>query len=160
MRAAKALFIRHGAESTPEGRALLLLRHYLSPVQRRQFAQKGYFEVIGGDTGNRYRIYAGAAANVCEVGENGRPRIGLCFLPVGDLSDWRRHAGPEDRARNVRGQRARSSPKVHSQRFLVQPVPPASLAAVLRQSSLGVGDVAHWPICDLEGLQVCGRCRR
>jgi hypothetical protein len=84
MRAAKALFIRHGAEWTPEGRALLL-RHYLSPVQRRQLAEKGYFEVIGGDTGNRYRIYAGAAANVCEIGENGGPRIGLCFLPVGDL---------------------------------------------------------------------------
>ncbi|MGY3514054.1 hypothetical protein ACVIQY_007029 [Bradyrhizobium sp. USDA 3051] len=85
MRAAKALFIRHGAESTPEGRALLLLRHCLSPLQRRQFTQTGYFDVVGGDTGNRYRIYAGAAANVCEIGENGRPKIGLCFLPVGDL---------------------------------------------------------------------------
>ncbi|WP_027516268.1 hypothetical protein [Bradyrhizobium sp. WSM1417] len=84
MRPAKALFI-HGAEWTPEGRALLLLRHYLSPVQRRQFSEKGYFEVIGGDTGNRYRIYAGAAANVCEIDENGRLGIGLCFLPVGDL---------------------------------------------------------------------------
>jgi hypothetical protein len=45
----------------------------------------GYFEVVGGDTGNRYRIYAGAATNVCEIDENGRPKIGLCFLPVGDL---------------------------------------------------------------------------
>jgi hypothetical protein len=84
-RAAKALFIRHGAESTPEGRALLLLRHCLSPVQRGQFAQKGYFDVVGGDTGKHYRIYAGAAANVCELDENGRPKVGLCFLPVGDL---------------------------------------------------------------------------
>jgi hypothetical protein len=84
MRAAKALFIRHGAERTPEGRALLLLRYYLSPAQRRH-GEKGYFEVIGGDTSNRYRIYAGAAANVCEIGANGRPKIGLCFLPVGDL---------------------------------------------------------------------------
>jgi len=85
IRAAKALFIRHGAERTPEGRALLLLRRWLSPAQRGQFATKGYFEVIGGDTGKRYRIYAGAAANVCEMGENGRPNIGLCFLPAGDL---------------------------------------------------------------------------
>ncbi|WP_247337972.1 hypothetical protein [Bradyrhizobium sp. CW4] len=85
MRAAKALFIRHGAERTPEGRALLLLRRWLSPAQRGQFATKGYFEVVGGDTGKRYRIYAGAAANVCEMGENGRPNMGLCFLPAGDL---------------------------------------------------------------------------
>ena len=85
LRAAKALFIRHGAERTPEGRALLLLRHWLSPAQRGQFAQKGYFDVVGGDTGNRYRIYAGAATNVCEIDENGRPTIGLCFLPLGDL---------------------------------------------------------------------------
>jgi hypothetical protein len=46
---------------------------------------KAYFEVLGGDTGNRYRIYAGAATNVCEIDENGRPKIGLCFLPLGDL---------------------------------------------------------------------------
>lgn len=85
IRAAKALFIRHGAERTPEGRALLLLRHWLSPAQRGQFAEKGYFDVVGGDTGNRYRIYAGAATNVCEIDENGRPKTGLCFLPRGDL---------------------------------------------------------------------------
>ena len=54
-------------------------------TQRAQFAEKGYFEVVGGDTGKRYRIYAGAATNVCEVDENGRPTLGLCFLPMGDL---------------------------------------------------------------------------
>ena len=62
-----------------------LLRQWLSPPQRAQFAEKGYFEVVGGDTGKRYRIYAGAATNVCEVDENGRPTLGLCFLPTGDL---------------------------------------------------------------------------
>jgi hypothetical protein len=85
MRATRTLFIRHGAEKTPEGRSLRLLRHWLSPTQRAQFAEKGYFEVGGGDTGNRYRIYAGAATNVCEVDEKGRPKVGLCFLPPGDL---------------------------------------------------------------------------
>jgi hypothetical protein len=45
----------------------------------------GYFEVVGGDTGKRYRIYAGAATNVCEVDENGRSTLGLCFLPMGEL---------------------------------------------------------------------------
>ncbi|WP_441260643.1 hypothetical protein AB7008_41110 [Bradyrhizobium sp. 521_C7_N1_3] len=84
-RAAKALFIRHGMEETPEGRSLRLLRQWLSPAQRAQFAEKSYFEVVGGDTGKRYRIYAGAATNVCEIDGNGRPTLGLCFLPMGDL---------------------------------------------------------------------------
>jgi hypothetical protein len=85
IRAIRALFIRHGAESTPEGRSLRLLRHWLSPAQRAQFAEKGYFEVVGGDTGNRYRIYAGAATNVCEIDEKGHPKLGRCFRPVGEL---------------------------------------------------------------------------
>ena len=85
MRATRALFIRHGAESTPEGRSLRLLRQWLSPAQRAQFEQKGYFEVLGGDTGKQYRIYAGAASNVCEIDEKGRPKLGLCFLPLGEL---------------------------------------------------------------------------
>ena len=85
MSAVRALFVRHGAEATPEGRSLRLLRHRLSPAQAAQFAEKGYFEVVGGDTGKRYRIYAGAATNVCEVNEKGRQKVGLCFLPIGEL---------------------------------------------------------------------------
>lgn len=85
MRAIRALIIRHGAEGTPEGRSLRLLREWLSPLQSAQFAAKGYFEVVGGDTGKQYRIYAGASTNVCEVDENGRPTLGLCFLPLGEL---------------------------------------------------------------------------
>ncbi|WP_347336430.1 hypothetical protein [Nitrobacter hamburgensis] len=59
-------------------------------MQRTQFAKKGYFEVVGGDTGKLYRIYPGTMSNVCEIDENGRPRLGLCFrtmgeLPVGDV---------------------------------------------------------------------------
>lgn len=84
-RAIRALFIRHGAERTPEGRSLQLLRKWLSPAQRAQFAGKGYFEVIGGETGRQYRIYAGGSTNVCEVDEKGYPTRGLCFMPRGDL---------------------------------------------------------------------------
>jgi hypothetical protein len=61
------------------------LRHWLSPAQRAQFTEKGYFEVIGRDTGEQYRIYAGAATNVCELDEKGSPKLGLCFLPLGEL---------------------------------------------------------------------------
>ncbi|WP_439924472.1 hypothetical protein [Nitrobacter sp. JJSN] len=89
-RAVRALFIRHGAERTPEGRSLRLLREWLSPLQRTQFAKKGYFEVVGSDTGKQYRIYPGTMLNVCEIDEKGRPRLGLCFrtmgeLPIGDV---------------------------------------------------------------------------
>ena len=84
-RAAKALYLRHGAEKTPEGRSLQLLRRWLSPAQRTQYGQRGYFEVLGGETGSRYRIYTGTSTNVCEIDENGRPKVGLCFLPRGDL---------------------------------------------------------------------------
>jgi hypothetical protein len=77
--------MRHGAESTREGRSLQLLRQWLSPAQRTQFAEKTYFDVVGGDTGRQYRIYAGTATNVCEIDEKGRPKLGLCFLPIGDL---------------------------------------------------------------------------
>jgi hypothetical protein len=85
MRATRALFIRHGAESTAEGRSLRLLREWLSPTQRAQFAERGYFEVVGGDTGKQYRIYAGAATNICEVDEKGRLKVGFCFRPMGEL---------------------------------------------------------------------------
>ena len=49
----------------------------------------GYFEVVGGGTGKRYRIYAGAATNVCEVDENGRSTLGLCFSADGRAADRR-----------------------------------------------------------------------
>ncbi|WP_312015329.1 hypothetical protein [Bradyrhizobium liaoningense] len=54
-------------------------------MQSAQFAAKGYFEVVGGDTGKQYRIYPGAMTNVCEIDEKNRPTIGLCFLPMGEL---------------------------------------------------------------------------
>lgn len=85
MRAIRALFIRHGTEGTPEGRSLRLLREWLSSAQRTQLAEKGYFEVVGGETSKRYRIHAGTATNVCEVDERGRAKLGLCFLPLGEL---------------------------------------------------------------------------
>jgi hypothetical protein len=84
-RTVRALFIRHGAEKTPEGRSLRLLRDWLSPAQRAQFAENRYFEIVGGDTGKHYRIYAGSLTNVCEIDERGRPKLGLCFVPVGEL---------------------------------------------------------------------------
>jgi hypothetical protein len=52
--------------------------------------RRGYFEVIGRESGKPYRVFPGGLANVCEVDERGRPRLGLCFrtlgeLPIGDV---------------------------------------------------------------------------
>jgi hypothetical protein len=57
----------------------------LSPEQRAQLEKKGYFEVVGSDTGKQYRIYPGAMSNVSEIDEKGRPRCDLCFGPMGEL---------------------------------------------------------------------------
>ena len=80
--AVRALFIRHRDEATPEGRSLRLLREWLSPTQREQFATKSHFEVVGSESGKRYRIYPGLATNVCELDERGRLKTGLCFMPT------------------------------------------------------------------------------
>ena len=133
-RAARALFIRHGIERTPEGRSLRLLRQWLSPAQRAQFAEKGHFEVVGGDTGKRYRIYAGAATNVCEVDENDARVV---FFADGQAADRRRHAVPEDRTGKFREPRARSGQKIRSGRHV-----PARSAFSLRPRVNAIGFTA------------------
>jgi hypothetical protein len=83
--AAKALFYRYRRDCTPEGRADRLLQEWLSATQKAQLASTGYFEVVGSDTGHRYRIYAGTSMNVIELDDQGRVHRGLCFLPLGEL---------------------------------------------------------------------------
>lgn len=72
-------------EKTVESRALQLLRSWLSLQQRLEFERKGYFDVVGCDTGKRYRIRRGTSGNVNELDEYGRLGIGWCFVPVGGL---------------------------------------------------------------------------
>jgi len=134
MRATRALYIRHGAESTPEGQSLRLLRQWLSPAQRAQFAEKGYFEVVGGDTDKQYRIYAGAAMNVCEVDEKGRPKLGLCFVPVGELPPGDVMLSQKIALESCEP-RARRGSKIRSEPFLV-PERPADRASRIV--------AAHW----------------
>ena len=43
--------------ATREARGVDLLREWLSPEQRAQFDAKRYFDVIGCDSGKRYRIH-------------------------------------------------------------------------------------------------------
>jgi hypothetical protein len=64
--------------------ALQLLKGNLSLVQRNQLEVLNYFEVIGGDSGTRYRIHFGTQNNV-EVFDDFGNRTRLCFMPKGYL---------------------------------------------------------------------------
>ena len=72
-------------KDTPELRGRNLLREWLTPRQRGQFDAFGYFDVTGCVSGKRYRIHFGISANVQELDHDGRPRMGWCFVPIGDL---------------------------------------------------------------------------
>jgi len=68
-----------------EARGITLLREWLSPMQRAQFDATKYFDVVGCDTGRRYRIHYGRVTNVHQIDEAGQPVTGLCFVPSGGL---------------------------------------------------------------------------
>ena len=66
-------------------RGLQLLKENLSAAQRDQYEKLGYFEVVGGQTGRRYRIKKGAQMNIEMLDMKGRPVGELCFMPEGEL---------------------------------------------------------------------------
>ena len=69
------------AADTPDARATSLLREWLSPQQRAQFDAEGYFDVVGCDSGKRYRIHHGTSMNVHEMDDAGHSKTGWCFVP-------------------------------------------------------------------------------
>jgi hypothetical protein len=85
LRALRELSRIFSRENSREARGLRLLRNWLSSDQRAQFDAKRYFDVIGGDSGKRYRIHYGTMSNVHEIDAAGCPKVGWCFLPVGRL---------------------------------------------------------------------------
>ena len=76
---------RRARFETRAARGIILLREWLSPQQRQQLDSYNYFEVIGCDSGNKYRIQHGVGTNVVELDCDGRPRRGWCFVPEGNL---------------------------------------------------------------------------
>jgi hypothetical protein len=77
---------RHqSAAAVREARGMTLLNEWLFPEQKAQFALFRYFDVVGSPTGKKYRISLGRGTNVQEVDETGRPLMGWCFVPSGDL---------------------------------------------------------------------------
>jgi hypothetical protein len=74
-----------GASYEAHCRGMHLLWTNLSPVQREQYDRFGSFEVIGGQTGRRYRINRGFQMNVQLLDPKRRPLCELCFMPEGNL---------------------------------------------------------------------------
>jgi len=66
-------------------RALILLTRLLSPEQRQEFRKSGYFHVVGGASGDRYRIRADMVANIDALREDGAVKYRLCILPTGGV---------------------------------------------------------------------------
>ena len=72
--------------SLVEQKAVALLQSWLSAEQAEQYSSYGYFEVIGSDTGKRYRIRHGRMMNIDELDLVGNRVCEWCFLPVGTLA--------------------------------------------------------------------------
>jgi hypothetical protein len=64
----------------PKKRADLLLQSHLTEAQRCQYNGARYFDVVGGDTGHRYRIHDAEAKNVDECDANGQLHLVLPSL--------------------------------------------------------------------------------
>jgi hypothetical protein len=81
----RTLWAAFEPRDTVEQRSMRLLRAHLNPLQRRQFDEDGWFDVVGGQSGRRYRIYQAYVTNVQEVGTDGACVQVLCFSPRGHL---------------------------------------------------------------------------
>jgi hypothetical protein len=82
----RKLYRKFLAENKRDARGMRLLQTWLSSDQRAQFHHSGHFDVVGCDTGRRYRIYHGIGPpNVYEIDDAGHRKVGLCFEPVGSL---------------------------------------------------------------------------
>ena len=68
-----------------EERGQDLLRQWLSPEQAEQYDKYKRFEVVGCDTGTRYRILRGKIMNIVELASDGRVTRRWCFAPEGAL---------------------------------------------------------------------------
>jgi hypothetical protein len=66
-----------------EERSQGLLRQWLSADQAKQYEQYQRFDVVGSDTGTRYRIRRGTTMNIEELAADGYVTRRSCFAPEG-----------------------------------------------------------------------------
>jgi hypothetical protein len=69
-----------------EKRSVALMLSWLTPEQGKQWQARGAFDVIGCDTGRRYRLTYRAVMNVHQLDAHGRPVQQWCFAPEGRLA--------------------------------------------------------------------------
>jgi hypothetical protein len=84
-------FMRYGSSGGPvyferDRRALRLLKEWLAPEQLACYERFRYFDVIGSDTGTRFRIHHGTQTNIEELGSGDRLVCKWCFGPSGNLA--------------------------------------------------------------------------
>ena len=96
LRALRELYHGFVREKSPEAKGRALLLQWLTPAQRRQFEEQGYFDVVGCATQRRYRVQYGSVANVQEIDFERQSAGTLCFAPEGLSGPRRRHACSED----------------------------------------------------------------
>lgn len=73
------------ARRPAEKRGVALLRSWLTPEQARQWDSRGGFDVIGCDTGTRYRITRGSSMNIHQLDSAGDVVAQWCFAPEGKM---------------------------------------------------------------------------
>jgi hypothetical protein len=66
-----------------EERSQYLLRQWLSPDQAEQYDKYQRFDVVGSDTGTRYRVRRGTTMNIEELTADGYVTRRWCFAPEG-----------------------------------------------------------------------------
>jgi hypothetical protein len=77
---------RSQARRQAEEKGFALLRAWLTPEQATQWDARKEFEVVGCDTGTRYRIRQGTAMNVHQLDCTGRDVARRwCFTPEGGV---------------------------------------------------------------------------
>jgi hypothetical protein len=69
-----------------EEKGFRLLRSWLTLEQSKQWDALSEFEVVGSQTGTRYRIRRGKVMNVHELDGSGKIIAHWCFAPKGDLA--------------------------------------------------------------------------
>jgi hypothetical protein len=72
--------------SEAEQKAHALLRAWLSPEQAQQYNSQRHFDVIGSDTGTRYRIRHGRMVNIDQLDSAGNKVCVWCVVPEGNLA--------------------------------------------------------------------------
>jgi hypothetical protein len=77
---------KRAPSSEAEHKAHALLRAWLSPEQAQQYNSRKDFDVIGSDTGTRYRIRHGRMVNIDQLDSAGNRVCVLCVVPEGNLA--------------------------------------------------------------------------